>query len=188
MQELEFSDRLGNMRIQAFAIGLALAGAAIGGARATEVQFTISDGGQTTTFELDPTSGIGALGFVFFPSVPVTVGGSPATPLSASVTFFSEGEGGGFVMDGLVTDGFVFTKAPQFYLGSESSPTFPFGGYAGLLNGITGNFDTVTVEPPDPPGVLAVPELSTWAMLLLGFVGLSCAGYRKARNRRTFPA
>jgi hypothetical protein len=179
------------MRIEAFALGLALAWAAIGGARATEVQFTISDGSLTTTFELDPTSGLGATGvFVFFPSVSVTVGGSPATP--ANVTFWNEGFGGGFV-----TDGFVFTDARQFYSGPETSPTFAVRTYTGLVNGFGGNTDTVTVaelppisnppDPPDPPA-LGVPEPSTWAMLLLGFVGLSYAGYKKAKTRTTVSA
>ena len=31
----------------------------------------------------------------------------------------------------------------------------------------------------------AVPEPSTWAMMLLGFIGLSFAGYRKARPARS---
>ena len=31
----------------------------------------------------------------------------------------------------------------------------------------------------------AVPEPSTWAMMLLGFAGLGFAGYRKARSART---
>jgi hypothetical protein len=186
MSQLEFSDRLGNMRIQAFAMGLALAWAAIGGARATDVQFTITGDDQTATFELDPTSGSIFPGFVFFPSVLVTVGGSPAT--LASVTFWSEGLGGGFV-----TDGFVFTKTKQFYSGSESSPTFPFSNvYTELVNGFGGKIDTVTVtvfmpDPPDPPA-FAVPELSTWAMLLLGFVGLSYAGYRKTKRNPTLAA
>ncbi len=30
----------------------------------------------------------------------------------------------------------------------------------------------------------AVPELSTWAMMAVGFVGLGFAGYRKARDGR----
>ena len=33
----------------------------------------------------------------------------------------------------------------------------------------------------DPPGVTAVPEPSTWAMMRLGFAGLGFAGYRRAR-------
>jgi hypothetical protein len=34
----------------------------------------------------------------------------------------------------------------------------------------------------------AVPELSTWAMLLLGFAGLGFAGYRKSRKDAVFAA
>jgi PEP-CTERM motif len=33
-----------------------------------------------------------------------------------------------------------------------------------------------------PPGVLTVPEPSIWAMMLLGFVGLGFAGYRRAKT------
>ena len=32
---------------------------------------------------------------------------------------------------------------------------------------------------------LAVPEPSTWAMMLLGFAGLGYAGFRKARSARS---
>jgi hypothetical protein len=32
--------------------------------------------------------------------------------------------------------------------------------------------------------ITAVPEISTWAMMLLGFAGLGFAGYRKARGER----
>jgi hypothetical protein len=166
------------MRIQAFALGLALAWAAIGVARASDVEFTISGGGQTATFELDSTSGYGVNGvFVFFPSVPVT--------------FWNEGLGGGFV-----TNGFVFSEARQFYSGSESNPVFLPGSYK--VSDSNHNIDTVTVKelsdppiiipdppvigPPDPPAI-AVPELSTWAMLLLGFLSLGYAGYRKTRTR-----
>jgi hypothetical protein len=99
--------------------------------------------------------------------------------------------GGGFVADDL----FNFL-GPQFYSGSENSPTFIPGVYKGLVNDFTGKTDTVTVkelpttvsnpppvtDPPDPPAI-AVPEPSTWVMLLLGFVGLGYAGYRKARTR-----
>jgi hypothetical protein len=181
----------GTMRIQAFAMGLALALATVGGARATEVQFTITSVDRTATgvdrtatFELplSPTPTFGIPG-VFFSilSVSAVVGGSPTT--ISNLTFWDEGLGGGFVADSL------FNFSGQFYTGSESSPTFLPGVYTSLLNADTNKIDTVTVKeltvtgPPDPPPALAVPELSTWAMLLLGFVGLGYAGYRKTRTR-----
>jgi VCBS repeat-containing protein len=37
-------------------------------------------------------------------------------------------------------------------------------------------------------GIAAVPESSTWAMLILGFAGLGFAGNRKARGVRTTPS
>jgi hypothetical protein len=188
----------GTMRIQAFAMGLALALATVGGARATEVQFTITGGDRTATFELplSPTPTFGIPG-VFFSilSVSAVVGGSPTT--ISNLTFWDEGLGGGFVADSL------FNFSGQFYTGSESSPTFLPGVYRSLLNADTNKLDTVTVKelpttvsdpppttvsdpppvigPPDPPPI-AVPELSTWAMLLLGFLGLGYGGYRKART------
>jgi hypothetical protein len=33
------------------------------------------------------------------------------------------------------------------------------------------------------PSLVAAPEPSTWAMMLLGFAGLGFAGYRRARAR-----
>jgi hypothetical protein len=170
------------MQIRAFAIGLALALATIGGARAADVVFTITGGGQTATFELplnptlDPTVDPIVPGLLFeFPSVPAVIAGSPVT--LTNLIFW---EAGGF------SDDHYFSFAgPTFYKGSESSPTFrtdlspvtlPNEGAFG------GKMDLVTVvDPPPPP--LAVPELSTWAMLLLGFFGLSYAGYRKAGRR-----
>jgi hypothetical protein len=35
---------------------------------------------------------------------------------------------------------------------------------------------------PPPPVPTAVPEPSTWAMLLLGFVGLGYAGFRRSKG------
>jgi hypothetical protein len=187
------------MRIQAFAMGLALALATVGGARATEVQFTITGGDRTATFELplSPTPTFGIPG-VFFSilSVSAVIGGSPTT--LSNLTFWDEALGGGFVADSL------FNFSGQFYTGSESSPTFVPGVYRSLLNADTNKIDTVTVKelattvsdpppttvsdpppvigPPDPPAI-AVPELSTWAMLLLGFLSLGYAGYRNTRTR-----
>jgi hypothetical protein len=192
------------MRIQAFAVGLALAWAAIGVARADDVRFTISGGDGITTFELplNPTPSNPAPNVLFtLSSVSATVRGSLTT--FPSVTFWAAGMGGGFTAGGL----FDFKTAPQFYAGSEDNPEFKTGpagvvSYKGLLNSDTGQYDTLTVkdlpsdpppvvsdpppitvsDPPDPPAV-AAPELTTWAMLLLGFFGMGYAGYRKSRTR-----
>jgi hypothetical protein len=174
------------MRIQAFATGLALAWATVGVARADDVLFTISNGGKTVaTFELTmnptpaPTPGI--LDFSFsVTSVVVDVGGSKRT--LATMTFYHEKMGGG----GFFADGFFNFSGQQLYSGSENSPTFDPGSYQ-LVNALTRKTETVTLTelftdpPPDPPA-LGIPEPSTWAMLLFGFVALSYAGYRKART------
>ncbi len=178
------------MRIQAFAMGLALAWAAIGGAHATEVQFTIAGGDGTITFELplSPTPDV-PVAPVFFgiSSVSADVRGSPVT--LTNLDFFSTEFGSGGFKDDVF---FNFIDPQKFYTGSEGTPTFILGTHTGLFNLVTRKKDTVTVavfvpDPPDPPA-FAAPELSTWAMLLLGFVGLSYAGYRKARTSPTLAA
>jgi hypothetical protein len=85
---------------------------------------------------------------------------------------------------GFTDDHFFNFSSGQFYTGSESSPTFLTPSYT-LRNGFGNKLDTITVvDPPSTP----VPELSTWAMLLLGFVGLSYAGYRKGKTGGTLSA
>jgi hypothetical protein len=39
------------------------------------------------------------------------------------------------------------------------------------------------IIPPPPPPITAVPEPSTWAMMLLGLIGLGYAGRRRAMKR-----
>jgi hypothetical protein len=60
----------------------------------------------------------------------------------------------------------------QAYSGDESAPVFLTGAYYGL-DGTTGADATVTIA--------AVPEISTWAMMALGFAALGFAGYRTSR-------
>lgn len=187
-----------NVRIRAFAMGLALACAMIDGARAAtpatppEVLFTITGGGNTYTFQLNPSSALGVPDtFALFPSVPITVTGDDL-PIIVDLYFLSteQGETGGFFAENLAGNFLFRFSGKQFYSGPESSPMFASGiNSLPLLNEIDGKTDIVTVkllEPPiiipkapDPPS-LAIPELSTWAMLLIGFAGLAFAGYRRA--------
>ncbi len=178
-------------------MGLAFALATVGVARANDVQFTITNtsGVQIATFELplNPTPTVEYTGHWFsILSVPVAVPGAGKT--LANLTFLEDGSGGGFVGAGFNFSG------PQFYSGPESSPTFLLGSYefstSTMLLTITDNVtvkelaadpppvvvpDPPLPDPPDPP-VIAAPELSTWAMLLLGFLGLGYVSYRKTRT------
>jgi hypothetical protein len=56
---------------------------------------------------------------------------------------------------------------------------------AGSSYGSEGSVFTFTQAPPGDPGigwVMAVPEASTWAMMLVGFGGLGYAGWRGSRK------
>jgi hypothetical protein len=117
------------MRIRAFAIGLALAWATIGGARAADVLFTITNtasGKTLATFELpqnpmslvNSTNGLVVPAVVLFEivSVPAVVNGVPET--LTNLEFYANG---GFSDEHF----FDFHKSKQvFYTGSESSPRF----------------------------------------------------------------
>jgi hypothetical protein len=71
---------------------------------------------------------------------------------------------------------------------------FSFVGFSGLGNITSVTVDTSAYGYPEFPGIAlvesatAVPEPSTWAMMLLGFVGLGFAGYRGSRKGAAFAA
>ena len=71
---------------------------------------------------------------------------------------------GGFFIDEVG----LFGTGPTLYTGPESAPIFRAGDF--LVN--TGSL-TVTAAAPEP---------STWAMMLIGFAGLGCAGYQASRK------
>ena len=65
-------------------------------------------------------------------------------------------------------------------LGADSSGASDAGSSYG-----SGSVSTVFTTSPGDPGigwVIAVPEASTWAMMLLGFAGLGYAGWRGSRK------
>ena len=66
------------------------------------------------------------------------------------------------------------------FTGPQSAPIFSPGRYLVETYSPTSNFSyvVVTVAPP------AVPEPSTWAMMLIGFVGLGYAAVRRKGARR----
>jgi hypothetical protein len=84
---------------------------------------------------------------------------------------------------------FIFISATSTLVSSVSSSFFSYG-YDSTTDSelfLSGNADTfVSVFLELPPGfsiaqITAVPEPSTWAMLLIGFAGIGFAGYRRSR-------
>ena len=61
---------------------------------------------------------------------------------------------------------------------------FYLNGAPGVTNSVENPGGGLVALSPADLSVAAVPEPSTWAMMLLGFVGLGFAGYRRARTGR----
>ena len=89
----------------------------------------------------------------------------------------------------------VFATVGTTSAGGVVETSDPIGTPGGDLPG--DGAPTVPGDPTGTPGTLgddtpgpatAVPEPSTWAMLLLGFVGLSYAGFRRSGKRRVWEA
>jgi hypothetical protein len=73
-----------------------------------------------------------------------------------------------FIVGYFSTAGFTIWQGTVFDNLGGSGLIDPFGGASTIL---------VTVDPL----VAAVPEASTWAMLLIGFVGIGLAAYRRSK-------
>jgi hypothetical protein len=142
---------------------------------------TVSDPGAEITMSWDqssvptPISGPNTQDFVST-DVPVwnfvaSYGDQGPNP---EVVYYPSDNNGGFQ----TSDNFAFGvygagEVPeQYYSGLETGPIFAPGTYYGI--DYNGNPVTITFT--------AVPEASTWAMMLLGFGGLGLAGYRASQK------
>jgi hypothetical protein len=110
-------------------------------------------------------------------------------PLGSALSFSYSLTGGGELVVGGIADGagaiqispstddfylhiFTFTTTPTFQqLGYSEAALNPSYFYNDLTNGGSGSVS-----------VTAVPEPTTWAMMLLGFAGLGFAGYRRTKQ------
>jgi hypothetical protein len=91
----------------------------------------------------------------------------------AFVVYDSLDADGGLAIAGLE----ITATGVQIYTGSEAAPIFSPGRYLVETVG-TGDEAFVVVTAATP----AVPEPSTWAMMLIGFAGLAYAGHRASRK------
>jgi hypothetical protein len=77
----------------------------------------------------------------------------------------------------ILADGLGFTQfaGPDLFTGAPSSPTFTIGTFA--LSSIVSGPSMIRIS-----SVSAVPEPSTWAMMLIGFAGVGYMARRAGRS------
>lgn len=141
-------------------------------ANATLLQYDVS-GSDNFSFVLDSdTIGTDAFTAFYLTDVPNT----SAHPIFEILAFFDLDDGGGFFAGPFFTLdpnlAYFNLFGPQLFSGSTAAPTLLTGIFS-LSNGPDIS-DTLTVT--------AIPEPSTWAMMILGFVGVGFMAYRR-RNQ-----
>jgi hypothetical protein len=160
----------------------------------TDSVFTVT-GTLTTANTLDAVGGYDLLSFSGTIAGPgggaITLVDNPAQPL-----FYDNSN---WVYDNVLfpnaaphidINGILFSAGAYEYNLYSAGPTT----YYLSSNNLAGNFDLgelVRFGPPLPTAGVPLnfaangaPESSTWAMMLLGFMGLGFAGYRRARTDR----
>jgi hypothetical protein len=145
------------------------------GAKADTYQFTVVDGVNTATFDLSesltPNLDTSTLFQVNNVQVSIVSNGFHRL-ITENIDFHTANGNSEFISDSgsWVADTLSLTNG-AYFTGTTADPTFKLGTY-----GITGDSLTITDISA------AVPEPSTWAMMLLGFGGLGFMAYRKKRN------
>jgi PEP-CTERM motif len=111
-------------------------------------------------------------------SVPVSDFVSSAFPPRSFVSYYNQsGPLSGVMFSTSFGGGIQLLGSKQIYTGSETAPMFAPGSFSGLIR-----FDSGGELPSTLTFSRAVPEPSTWAMMLIGFAGLGFVGYRKSRK------
>jgi hypothetical protein len=155
--------------ITALVMGLALASPA----RAELLQFNLT-GSRQASFELntdaipDSFSSSGFGDQIQYLSVPGNYGGVAET---ATIGF---GTGPIFAQLNVLADGLGFSQfgGPDLFGGNPMHPTFNLGTFA--LTSIVSGPSSIEISE-----AASAPEPSTWAMMILGSVGLGFVAYRR---------
>jgi hypothetical protein len=145
----------------------------VAGAKADTVQFTVVGGGDTITFDL-PETEVVPTNQVFsnaFELKGIQLKDGSVGFTNQTLEFFQASNGTEIIDNpsmSLFFDNLNVGSNPYF-IGSLADPTFVPGTYLGA------NGDKLTITDI----TAAVPEPSTWAMMILGFVGLGFMAYRR---------
>ncbi len=159
------------------AAGAALALCAATAAQADPYNFVVT-GDYSASWQMDssPTPDDWGDGFRFVLSdYPGNFPGS--TNGTVSISFYSDGAGGGMVLNDLASFTMLLnTASEQLYTGTEAAPTFKLGSFA-MTGWGDGTEYTLTIS-----NAAAVPEPESYALMLggLGLVGMAVARRRKS--------
>jgi hypothetical protein len=125
-----------------------------------------ADGFSNLGFQVPITTTLAASDILFaqFFSAPLNLGG---IGFANDLTYSVDSAGTTLVYDGL-----------QLYSGDEAVPTLLLGSY--LLTNTNDPQLTATLTVSQ---IGAVPEASTWAMMILGFAGVGFMAYRRHQGR-----
>ncbi len=163
----------------ALALGIMIVGAPT--AQATVLDFSFSGnlgGGVTETASWSMDGNPSVITFTSGSFTMVTTSGGtefrsdlvPSTSTVPAVQFNHFGVPSGVEFNTVGVDFNVFDRfGSQIYTGSESAPVFAPGTFAGT-------FGTLTITDAVTP---AVPESSTWVMMIVGFAGVGFMAYRR---------
>ena len=167
--------------VSAFGAAL-LAATLVSPASAAIYEFNFSGRDGTATFAINSTTGTAAnAGQVDFFNVPGTYSGTLGTSATASEIVF----GVPYLFAGILTitpadfqilgspiGVFEQFAGPPLFTGTSANPVFDLGTFN--LTSLSDGPATITIS--------AVPEPSTWAMMILGFAGIGFMAYRKKQN------
>jgi PEP-CTERM motif len=145
-----------------------------------DVTWTFTQGGTThveATWQQDsaPTphfslSGDGT-------SIPVFNFVSTAFPPRSDVAYYiPSGPNSGVMFSTSFGGGLQLLGSEQIFTGSVTAPIFASGAFTGMIKG------SGPLEFPSTLTFSAVPEPSTWGMMMIGFAGLAFVGYRRAKK------
>jgi PEP-CTERM motif len=166
----------------------ATASGSLGGIAFTDVTVVLMMNNNTTNVTNSAPGDFGNVG-----TATVSVGGGPAVTFTDSIQVFSTQSVTTVGFDDLsvgddILDDFsasfatydLTTSIGPVVGSSEINPESSFATTGGVLVLTTAGDATFTGAAPTGVGS-AIPEPSSWAMMLIGFAGLGYAGYRRAR-------